>query len=36
MIGQDRKRGVGKILLGFSILMAGMNTMSHAMSPPGR
>ena len=33
MIGQDRKRGVGKILLGFSILMAGMNTMSHAMSP---
>ena len=33
MIGKDRKRGVGKILLGFSILMAGMNTMSHAMSP---
>ena len=25
MIGKDRKRGVGKILLGFSILMAGMN-----------
>ncbi len=33
MVGKDRKRGVGKILLGFSILMAGMNTMSHAMSP---
>ena len=33
MIGKDRKRGVGKILLGFAILMAGMNTMSHAMSP---
>ena len=33
MIGKDRKRGIGKILLGFSILMAGMNTMSHAMSP---
>ena len=33
MIGKDRKRGVGKILLGFAILMAGMNTMSGAMSP---
>ena len=33
MIGKDRKRGVGKIMLGFAILMAGMNTMSHAMSP---
>ena len=33
MIGKDRKRGVGKILLGFAILMAGMNTMSNAMSP---
>ena len=31
--GKDRKRGVGKILLGFAILMAGMNTMSGAMSP---
>jgi phosphate:Na+ symporter len=29
----DRKKGVGKILLGFSILMAGMNIMSTAMSP---
>ena len=33
MTGKDRKRGVGKILLGFSILMAGMNTMSTAMKP---
>ena len=33
MVGKDRKRGVGKILLGFAILMAGMNTMSNAMSP---
>lgn len=33
MIGKDRKRGVGKIMLGFAILMAGMNTMSTAMSP---
>ena len=33
MVGKDRKRGVGKILLGFAILMAGMNTMSSAMSP---
>ena len=33
MIGKDRKRGVGKIMLGFAILMAGMSTMSHAMSP---
>ena len=31
--GHDRKKGVGKILLGFSILMAGMNIMSNAMSP---
>ncbi|MGN0975401.1 MAG: Na/Pi cotransporter family protein [Gemmiger sp.] len=30
---KDRKRGVGKILLGFSILMAGMNIMSTSMSP---
>ena len=33
MVGKDRKRGIGKILLGFAILMAGMNTMSGAMSP---
>ena len=33
MVGNDRKRGVGNILLGFAILMAGMNTMSNAMSP---
>ena len=33
MVGKDRKRGVGKILLGFAILMAGMSTMSNAMSP---
>ena len=33
MVGKDRRRGVGKILLGFAILMAGMNTMSNAMSP---
>lgn len=29
----DRKKGIGKILLGFAILMAGMNIMSGAMSP---
>ncbi|MDD4850707.1 MAG: Na/Pi cotransporter family protein [Gemmiger sp.] len=29
----DRKKGVGKILLGFAILMAGMNIMSGAMTP---
>lgn len=33
MAGKDRKRDVGKILLGFSILMAGMNVMSTAMAP---
>ena len=33
MVGKDRRRGIGKILLGFAILMAGMNTMSGAMSP---
>lgn len=31
--GKDRKRGVGQILIGFAILMAGMSTMSGAMSP---
>ena len=31
--GHDRKKGVGKILLGFAILMSGMNIMSNAMSP---
>ena len=30
---KDRKRGVGKILIGFSLLMSGMNIMSNAMSP---
>ncbi len=30
MIGKDRKRGVGKILLGFAILI---RRLSHAMSP---
>ena len=30
---KDRKRGVGKIMLGFAILMTGMETMSGAMSP---
>lgn len=29
----DRRRGVGKILLGFSILMAGMSAMSSSMKP---
>lgn len=29
----DRRRGVGKILIGFAILMAGMNIMSTSMSP---
>ena len=33
MVGKDRQRGVGKIMLGFSILMAGMRTMSTAMAP---
>ena len=33
MIGKDRKRGIGQIMLGFAILMAGMNTMSTAMAP---
>ncbi len=33
MLGKDRKRGVGKIMMGFAILMAGMNTMSTSMSP---
>lgn len=33
MIGKDRKRGVGQIMLGFAILMAGMNTMSTSMAP---
>ncbi len=33
MICKDPKRGVGKIMLGFSILMFGMNTMTTAMSP---
>ena len=33
MIGKDRKRGIGQIMLGFAILMAGMNTMSTAMLP---
>ena len=33
MLGKDRKRGIGQIMLGFAILMAGMNTMSTAMAP---
>ncbi len=33
MICKDPKRGIGKILLGFSILMFGMQTMTNAMSP---
>ncbi len=33
MICKDPKRGIGKILLGFSILMFGMDTMTTAMSP---
>ena len=33
MMGKDRKRGVGQIMLGFAILMAGMNTMSTSMEP---
>ena len=33
MMGKDRKQGVGKIMVGFAILMAGMNTMSTSMSP---
>ena len=35
MLGKDKDRrsGVGKIMVGFSVLMAGMNTMSPAMSP---
>lgn len=33
MICKDPKRGVGKILLGFSILMFGMQTMTTAMNP---
>ena len=35
MLGKDKDRrsGVGKIMVGFSVLMAGMNTMSTAMSP---
>ncbi len=34
MVGKDTDReGIGKILLGFAILMTGMNTMSNAMSP---
>ena len=38
MLGKDKDRrsGVGKIMVGFSVLMAGMNTMSTAMSPLGR
>ena len=31
--GKDRRRGVGKIMLGFAILMSGMGIMSSAMSP---
>ncbi len=31
--GKDRRRGVGKIMLGFAILMTGMGIMSSAMSP---
>ena len=31
--GKDRRRGVGKIMLGFAILMSGMGIMSTAMSP---
>ena len=31
--GKDRKRGVGKVMLGFAVLMAGMNIMSGAMTP---
>lgn len=30
---KDRKRGIGKIMVGFAILMFGMSTMSGAMSP---
>lgn len=33
MLCKDPKRGIGKIMLGFSILMFGMNTMTSAMSP---
>ena len=33
MLGKDRKRGIGQIMLGFAILMAGMNTMSTSMAP---
>ena len=33
MICKDPKRGIGKIMLGFSILMFGMKTMTTAMSP---
>jgi len=33
MVGKDRKRGIGKILLGFAILMTGMGIMSDAMAP---
>ena len=33
MICKDPKKGVGKIMLGFSILMFGMKTMTVAMSP---
>lgn len=33
MLGKDRQRGVGKIMLGFAILMSGMNIMSESMSP---
>ncbi len=33
MICKDPKRGVGKIMLGFSILMFGMKTMTTAMNP---
>lgn len=33
MAGKDRKRGIGKILLGFAILMTGMGVMSDAMAP---
>ena len=33
MLGKDRKRGIGQIMLGFAILMAGMSTMSTSMAP---
>ncbi len=33
MICKDAKQGVGKIMLGFSILMFGMDTMTTAMKP---